>query len=266
MSRVSVIIPTYNRVKFLVETIHSVLHQTFQNFEIIICDNHSIDQTKTYCQNLTKTHKNIKYIRNKKNVGMVGNWNVGIENAKCEYISLLMDDDLWDPSFLFETVKILDKNSGVGFVHTWIKVGKVVNGETKIQNSDHYRYFKKSLKRSSNIGFSEYISDYWRVGLPSAVLFRKNEKIKFEESSLDPGFWLDYCAAYPHYYYLDKPLCIWRVHEGASFTSAIRHDRLYERRLIYNLNKAYNQLLKRKLLTENLEISYRKKIIELINL
>jgi glycosyltransferase involved in cell wall biosynthesis len=263
MPKVSVIIPTYNRSTLLVEAVLSVSKQSYSNLEIIISDNCSSDNTKKIVTSLQEKDSRIRYFRNHKNLGMIGNWNKAITHVRGKYCAILMDDDLWDQNFIQNTVEVLEKNKDVGFVHTWIKIAKIVNGKTIDVDREKYRYYSKSRKRASETAFQEYIREYWPVGLPSAVLFRFNKGLSFTEAGLDPGYWLDLCRIYPAYYYLDQALCIWRIQEEGTFTSR-KVTHIYNQRLVYNLNKSYNYLLEHKLLNMDLENRYITKLKELL--
>lgn len=107
MSKVSVIIPTHNRSELLYSAITSVLNQTFQDFEIIVVDDCSGDNTPEIVSKLN--NKRIKYIRNEINKGEAEARNTGIMNSDSEYIAFL-DDDEWLPEKLTLQVDLL-KNS-----------------------------------------------------------------------------------------------------------------------------------------------------------
>ncbi len=108
---VSVIIPTYNRGKYVVKAIDSVLVQSYGNIEIIVVDDASIDGTGEIMSGLAKKCPNIIYIKNDHNLGFVRNLNKGISFAKGEYIARLDDDDIWcDPLKLEKQVGFLEKN------------------------------------------------------------------------------------------------------------------------------------------------------------
>jgi glycosyltransferase involved in cell wall biosynthesis len=117
MPKVSVIIPCYNAMPYLSETVDSVLRQTYTNFEIIIIDDGSSDKTVEWASQLTDPR--IKLI-SQENKGAAGARNTGIANSQGEYIAFLDADDLWEPTKLEKQVQCLDKNSSVGLVHTWI--------------------------------------------------------------------------------------------------------------------------------------------------
>ena len=91
MPDVSVIIPTYDRSEFLRTAIASVLAQTLQDFEIIVVDDASADDTQEVVGNLDDGR--IRYIRHEINKGVAATRNTGVLNSKGKYIAFLDDDD-----------------------------------------------------------------------------------------------------------------------------------------------------------------------------
>jgi len=108
----SVCIPTYNRANSLKSAIESVLKQDFDDYEIVITDNASVDNTEEIVQSFSSPK--IRYFRNKKNLGMVKNWNRVLELAKGEYVAFLFDDDEYMPNHLKEAYRILSKYDNIG--------------------------------------------------------------------------------------------------------------------------------------------------------
>jgi glycosyltransferase involved in cell wall biosynthesis len=106
MPKVSVIIPTHNRADLLQSAISSVLNQTFNEFEIIVIDDHSTDSTSSVVAGFND--QRIKYIQNKGKNGPSVARNLGINNARGEYIAFLDDDDEWLPAKLEKQTGILD--------------------------------------------------------------------------------------------------------------------------------------------------------------
>lgn len=114
--KVSVIIPTYNRAYILGKAIDSVLAQTYDNFELIIVDDGSTDNT----EELVKSYKDerIRYCYTKINKGAAAARNYGIGNATCDYIAFEDSDDAWRPDKLEKQMKVmLDDSNEVGFVY-----------------------------------------------------------------------------------------------------------------------------------------------------
>lgn len=95
MYKVSVITPAYNCEKFLKSTIQSVLNQTYQNWEMIIVDDGSTDNTYSLALEYAKQDERIKVLKNKENSGIGFTRNVAIENANGRYLAFLDADDLW---------------------------------------------------------------------------------------------------------------------------------------------------------------------------
>ena len=115
--KVSIVIPTYNSEKFIDRTIKSVLNQTFQNFELIIVDDCSVDNTRKMIREFQKQDDRIKLIALEKNSGAPAHpKNVGIKNAKGEYIAFLDHDDEWLPKKLERQIELFIKNEKLGFV------------------------------------------------------------------------------------------------------------------------------------------------------
>jgi glycosyltransferase involved in cell wall biosynthesis len=114
--KVSVVIPTFNRSAFLQQAITSVLAQTYLDFEIIISDNASTDDTAAIVGGFPD--ERIRYFRNDRNVGMGPNWNVGLRRARGAYVVLLEDDNWWCPEYLTRAVGTLDQHPDIAFVHT----------------------------------------------------------------------------------------------------------------------------------------------------
>ena len=119
MPTVSVIIPTYNRAHVLGRSIQSVLNQTFQDFELIIVDDGSTDDTESLVNRFRS--KKIKYIRHQVNQGgsVAPTPNTGLRLAKGDYIAFLDDDDEWMPEKLEKQMKVIcAAPPEVGIVYT----------------------------------------------------------------------------------------------------------------------------------------------------
>lgn len=97
---VSIVIPTYNRADFMTRTLDSAINQTYENIEILVCDNASTDKTSEIVAKFQATHpeRNIRYIRHDTNIGPVRNWFSGIHESKGEFIKMLFSDDYLYPN------------------------------------------------------------------------------------------------------------------------------------------------------------------------
>jgi glycosyltransferase involved in cell wall biosynthesis len=105
---VSVLIPTYNYAHFLDETIQSVLNQTYNDYEVIIVDNKSTDDTVEVVEKYLSDTR-IHFYQNDSNLGLTGNWNKCLEFAKGDYIKFLCADDKFHPEMLQKFVTVMDE-------------------------------------------------------------------------------------------------------------------------------------------------------------
>jgi glycosyltransferase involved in cell wall biosynthesis len=118
MPIVSVIIPNYNHSKFLPQRIESLLNQTFQDFELILLDDCSPDNSREVLEHYRSNPKVSHIVFNTKNRGSkFKQWEKGIENATGEYIWIAESDDYCESTFLSELVPVLDKRSEVGIAY-----------------------------------------------------------------------------------------------------------------------------------------------------
>ena len=130
---VSVIIPTYNRAYLIDRAIQSVLNQSYQDFEMIIVDDGSTDDTKEVVTEFQEQDKRIRYIRHEKNKGGSAARNTGIKSAEGDYVAFLDDDDEWLPAKIEkQVVKFQDSLDEVGVIYSGFfyvsdKTGKVIS-------------------------------------------------------------------------------------------------------------------------------------------
>lgn len=121
-SLVSVIMPTYNYGKYISEAIDSVLNQTYTDFEIIVADDGSTDDTRMVIERfMGKCPGKIRYFY-QKNKGPGAARNFAIGEAKGEYVAFLDADDLWLPDKLKLQMEMFEKMPDIGFIHTNYKL------------------------------------------------------------------------------------------------------------------------------------------------
>jgi len=116
MAKVSILIPVYNTQDFIAESIESILNQTYGDFELVIVDDCSTDDTYSICQRYASSDSRIKLFRNEKNLGMMPNWNYGMSLCTGDYWGKLDADDWWDQEMIEVCVNILDVQPEVGLV------------------------------------------------------------------------------------------------------------------------------------------------------
>lgn len=159
---VSIIVPTYNRAHIVPETINSILNQTFTDFELIIVDNCSEDNTEDIVRCYIENDQRVRYFKHP-NYGVIAvNRNFGAQQAQGDYIAFCDDDDLWEPHKLELQVRELQKNPQIAMVCT--------NGRAFYENGtreDMLVDFKSQL-----LTFEILLRENRVIG--SSVLVRKN--------------------------------------------------------------------------------------------
>lgn len=117
---VSILITAYNREKYIAEAIESVLASTFKNYELIIVDDCSIDNTYTIANNFIKLDNRIIVYQNKINIGQFANRNKAASYATGKYLKYVDSDDTLNPNCIAVMVAAMEKNphAGLGFCHT----------------------------------------------------------------------------------------------------------------------------------------------------
>ena len=205
-SLVTVIIPAYNCDKYIAYAIESVISQTYNNLELIVVDDGSIDNTAGV---VMKYGEKLRYIR-QENGGVSKARNTGIKNATGDYVAFLDSDDVWEKYKLEIQMDILKKHGNIGLIFSdFLQTkNKIVLNDRKYE--DAFNIFKEYSygisKIFKNIGRYNYsgndviyywgdIYDYLFLGnfiLPSSVLFKKilldkvgflNEQYKIAEET-----------------------------------------------------------------------------------
>ncbi len=115
---VSIIMGVYNKEKFIRESVKSVLNQTLKNFELIMVNDQSKDNSWKIMQELAKKDKRIKVIKNKENLGSTMARNVALKLSKGKYIAILDADDLMYPKRLEKQSSYLDRHEKIFLIGT----------------------------------------------------------------------------------------------------------------------------------------------------
>jgi glycosyltransferase involved in cell wall biosynthesis len=197
--KVSVIVPTYNRAGWLEETLRSVVNQTFKDFELIVVDDGSIDNTSQ----VMESFPDAKYFTMKENSGVSKARNLGLDYAKGEFICFLDSDDLWDEKKLEIQLYWMERNIDSQVCYTneiWIRNGVRVNPMNK-----HRKYTGDIFRHCLALC----------IVSPSSVMLRKelfNKVGNFDESlpaCEDYDLWLRIAVKYA-FHFIEEPLIIKR--------------------------------------------------------
>jgi glycosyltransferase involved in cell wall biosynthesis len=116
MPKVSIVIPFFNAIKYLPETIETVFKQTYSDYEVVIVNDGSTEDIEGWVKKLN--HPKVRLI-NQENKGCSEARNTGIRQSSGDYIAFLDADDLWHPTKLEKQVRVLDEHPETGLVYTW---------------------------------------------------------------------------------------------------------------------------------------------------
>lgn len=142
---VSIIMPSYNTGKFIGETINSVIDQTYINWELIIVDDCSSDNTDEIVKNIKDSR--IVYLKNEKNMGAAVSRNRALREAKGKWIAFLDSDDLWKENKLEKQIKFMKDNNYYFSYTNYIEIdengnqnGKKITGPKRITKTGMFNY------------------------------------------------------------------------------------------------------------------------------
>jgi glycosyltransferase involved in cell wall biosynthesis len=114
--------PVFNGEKYLEGSLHSILAQTYSDFELIISDNASTDRTQEICQTYATLDRRIRYFRNKDNLGAAKNFNRTFQLSSGEYFKWAAHDDVIAPDLLLKCVEVLDHDPSVVLCHSRVTI------------------------------------------------------------------------------------------------------------------------------------------------
>jgi glycosyltransferase involved in cell wall biosynthesis len=231
MTEISVIIPTYNRGSFTVEAVKSVLAQTYKDYEIIVVDDGSTDDTK---EKMKAFGSQIRYIY-QENKGPSAARNTGIKLAKGKYLAFCDSDDRFLPTKLEKQMKFIQQNPKCLFLYTWYynvnEKGEITKLRQPIacKSKEHLQYClfaRRFTIRTSTLIVHKKCFD-------KAGLF--NEKYWYSQ---DWDMWLRLAAHYRGYC-LEEPLSEYWLHgeNRSNLSVKIHHPEIKENTLkLYGWN------------------------------
>ena len=217
---VSIIMPSYNTASFIEETIQSVLNQTYTNWELIIVDDCSTDNTNEVVDTIKDCR--IHYLKNEKNSGAAISRNKALREAKGQWIAYLDSDDLWMPEKLEKQIKFMEEN---GYVFSYTNYEEIdVDGyKTGVKVTGPKKITKTGMINYCWPGCLTVMYDANKIGLIQIEDIKKNN---------DYAMWLKVCRK-ADCYLLDEILGQYRKGRvGSVSTHSIRtmigwHYKLY---------------------------------------
>lgn len=202
---VSIITPTYNSEKYIRETIKSVQDQTYSNWELILVDDFSKDQTISVIKEIQKKESRIHLIESTVNSGPAISRNKGIARAKGKYMTFLDADDIWFSDFIESSINTI-KSTGIHFVFSSYKRS---NEELEFIYSDFIvpqKVTYSDILKSNSISCLTAFLDIETLGKKFMPEVYKRQ---------DMGLWLRYLKEIPFAYGIQEPKAIYRIRENS---------------------------------------------------
>jgi glycosyltransferase involved in cell wall biosynthesis len=226
MPRISVIIPSYNHSRYLRQRIDSILNQSFQNFELIILDDCSTDNSRAVIEEYAASIARIRTLYNSVNFGFpCRQWDLGVANSNGEYVWICESDDYAEPEFLEKAVSVLDKHENVGLVYCDATAVDertqssylVSKGKSRIDN----KKWKHDYINEGRAELSGYLYLNNLINNVSGVLFRKETYMQAGQADKNMkycGDWFLYCRMLliSDIAYISQPLNTIRYHSGST--------------------------------------------------
>ncbi len=204
---VSIIMPSYNTAKFIAESIESVVKQSYSNWELLIVDDCSPDNTDEVVKPYLKDER-IKYFKNEKNSGAAVSRNSALREASGKWIAFLDSDDLWMPEKLERQIKFMEKNGYHFSYSNYAEIdtdgksnGITVTGPKKITKKGFFNYCWP--------GCLTVMYDRKYIGLIQIADIKKNN---------DYAMWLKVCQK-SDCYLLDEELAMYRRGRAGSVST-----------------------------------------------
>ena len=247
---VSILIPVYNREKFIRECIESALAQTYTNIEVVVVDNASTDDSWKICQQFSAKDPRVRVFRNDTNIGPVRNWMRCAEEAKGKFSKILFSDDSLEPNCLSEVVPKLD-DAAVALVYCAARIGET-------RDAAAVAYYRDDSSKLSPSQFLNLILRGEAPVSPGAILIRTSDLQKnlhtefptstmrpFEKHGAGPDVMISLLTAenYSFVASISTPLVYFRAHAG-SFSIGNSNNQVYKgyrSALSYYLIKNYGR-------------------------
>jgi glycosyltransferase involved in cell wall biosynthesis len=210
MVLVSVVMNAYNHEKYISEAIESILNQSFNDFELIIIDDFSIDSTAQLIRNYQLKDSRIRAFYHEKNMGIAKTMNQCISEAKGKFIAFISSDDVWSTSKLEKQLKILKENQNL---LVWSE-GEIIDAKS-IPTGNYFTkmHLASQRKKSGNI-LAELIEDNFIFGQSLIMKTEYAKQVKYNDQLKylnDYKFMVD-LASQHEFFYISEPLAKYRVH------------------------------------------------------
>ncbi len=200
--KISIIIPTYNRANLIKNTIMGVINQTYTDWELLVVDDGSTDNTREIVEELIEKDNRIKYFYEENSGCPSGPRNLGIEKAQGEYVAFLDSDDEWNPFKLEKQLKVFENsnNPKLGVVACYLYIKDNKTGEIISEYNKFYRGDVLEKLINNNFPFTSScimtkLSILKEVG-PFDSIFKVSEDVDMWLRISKLGYEFDYAPEY----------------------------------------------------------------------
>lgn len=220
LMKISVIVTSYNYANFIERTINSILAQTYTDFELIIVDDCSSDNSVEIIKNFKDDR--IKFVENEQNLGLAISIAKALKIATGEWIAFCESDDFWEKDCLEKRIQIAEKYPNLGVIFNDVEPFSTTNKipETIQQNSENLKKLKFPTNVLNKIAFYNIVQTF------SAAMINRAEIAKLNLTPPDDRFldwWLFIqLASDTDFYYIPEKLTHWQLHENSYITKKKR--------------------------------------------
>jgi glycosyltransferase involved in cell wall biosynthesis len=244
---VSVLLPVYNGERYLAAAIESVLAQSFDDFELIICDDASHDRSREIIEEFAARDSRINFIVNEKNLGLFANYNRCLSEAQGAIIKPFAQDDLLYKQMLERVTAVFETNPSVTLVSVrrrWIdESGYDITLQSGVNAASKYCSVDTPVSGEQIIlSTLSHIDNF--IGEPSTVAFRSCDGTGFDSKFRQLGdleYWLRLLSQGGRFYFIGETLCDFRSH--AASTSSANILRLQHTLDVFRLARLYREQL-----------------------
>lgn len=226
---VTIAIPTYERLQYLMEAVASAEAQTYDNIEILIGDDGNNPEIQVWCNQQAQRNPKIRYQKNSRNLGLAGNWNALADTARGDYIIIIGDDDRLLPDFVSKCIAVVLPDGAVAFSNQIIidHEGHRLDEETQKLP----RLYGRDALQAGWLSNPEVCA--WRNSIPSsAALIRTADvrRLRFKEDMNTPELELFVRLAAEGVKFAFVPDCLaeYRVHPKSATSGGLKSDILVE--------------------------------------
>lgn len=234
---VSVVVASYNYQDLIRETLDSILCQTYTNFEIIVVDDGSKDNSVSVIKEYVLQHHNVKLYThpNNENRGLPATVQLGIKKSQGDYIAFLESDDLWVPTCLEKRMEILKQHPDVKIISNDVLL--FGNEQVIEEKKDYFNTINSKLKEGYNVISLEEYRYLNPIPTFSCVMISADELHQVDFKATIPA-WLDIwiyrqVLCHSELYYIPEKITKWRMH-ATSYNNKKNSDSFSKKLDLFN--------------------------------